>query len=112
MTPPPVAPLSAPKPDNLGKDLEVCRLGQDCPFEGAVRRLEREQHDRIDSEAGLAVRIDEMIGKVTGLCRELEELTRRVRELEFHIRKARLVDLAIMSIGAGLGGFLAKMLMQ
>lgn len=97
---------------DIGQKLETCQLGGDCPFEPALRQLSEEQHDRIKSEGALATQIDAVLGTAKRACLDLEELSRRVREIEFQMRMRRLVDLAIMSIGASLGGFLAKLFLQ
>ena len=108
----PPRPVVVSNPQELGRKLEACELGSDCPFEGAVRRLEKEQHDRIASESTLAVQIDVLAAKIEKLVTTTETQTLRIQHLEFYLRIRRLVDLAVLGIGAGLGGFLAKLLVQ
>lgn len=106
--------------DELGKRVESCRLGNsDCPFESALQQLQREQHERIQSESELAVTIDdvrnkaeELFSKFQKYCEQFDELGRKVadykHDLQAHIDRHRGIDLAIISIGAAIGGFVAK----
>lgn len=102
--------------DELGKRLEQCNLGGDCPFEGALRRLQDEQHQRIQSEAALAAALDAVADKAQKLYLEFEGVQRKLRDFvhdfERHIRQHRYFDLAVISIGAAIGGFLAKLIVQ
>jgi hypothetical protein len=108
----PAAKPAAATADSLGRKLEACQLGNDCPFEPAVRLLEQERHVRIQEESALTIQIDEVLKQVKKVINAVDELGRRVGDVEHHIRKSRLVDLAIMGIGAGLGGLLAKFFTQ
>lgn len=102
--------------DELGKKLEQCNLGTDCPFEPALRRLQDEQHQRIRSEAALATALDAVANKAQEVFLELEKVQRQLRDFthdfERHIKQHRLFDLAVVSIGATIGGFLAKLLVH
>jgi hypothetical protein len=113
--------------DELGKTLDSCKLGTDCPFEDALRRLQDEQSARIQSEAALAVSLDTVADKAQKVFFELETMQRELdnfkhefqrklgdftREFDRHIKQGRYVELAIISFGAALGGFIAKLIVQ
>lgn len=100
--------------DELGKKLADCNLGADCPFEPALRRLQDEQHQRIRSEAALATALDGVADKAQQVSLALEEVQRKLRDFthdfERHIKEHRYLELAFISVGAALGGFLAKLI--
>lgn len=101
---------------NLGKELQRCNLGDDCPFEGALARLEQEQHERIKMESQLAISIDTVSDKAQKASLQLEKFERQLRdfthEFELHLKKHRYFDLAVITIGATIGGFLAKLVVH
>jgi hypothetical protein len=100
--------------NELGQKLQSCNLGTDCPFEPALRRLQDEQHQRIKSESALATSLDKVSDRAQAVSLELEAVSRKLRdfthEFERHIRQHRYFDLAVISIGAAIGGFLAKII--
>lgn len=102
--------------NEIGKAFEECNLGTDCPFEKALRRLEDEQHQRIRSEAALATALDGVANKAQQVYLDLEKVQRALRDFthdfQRHLRQHRYLDLAVISIGAAIGGFLAKIIVQ
>ena len=102
--------------DELGRKLEACKLGPDCPFEPALKRLQLEQHERINSEAALASALDAVANKAQAVYLQLEAFERKWRDLshdfERHIKQHRYLELAVISVGAALGGFLGKLIVH
>lgn len=102
--------------DPLGKAFNECDLGRDCPFEKALRQLQDEQHQRIRSEAALATALDGVANKAQQVYLDLEKVQRALRDFthdfQRHLRQHRYLDLAVISIGAAIGGFLAKIIVQ
>jgi hypothetical protein len=101
---------------DIGEQVEKCNLGDECPFERALEQLKDEQHDRIKAEATLAVSVDDIITKVRNLQLEIEKFERLLRDFrhdfERHLRTHRYIDLAIISIGGAIGGFIAKLVVH
>lgn len=102
--------------NEIGRKIETCNLGSDCPFEPALKRLQLEQHERIRSEAALATSLDAVADKAQKVYLQLEAFERKWRDLthdfERHIKQHRYVELAIISIGAAFGGFIAKLIVN
>lgn len=100
----------------IGKAFDACELGRDCPFEKALHQLEDEQHQRIRSEAALATALDGVANKAQQVYLDLEKVQRALRdfthEFEKHLRQHRYLDLAVISAGAAIGGFIAKLIVQ
>lgn len=98
--------------DKLGKRISKCELGDACPFEGALQRLEEEQHERIGAESALALQIERVAKNAQIANLEIEKFGRALRDLthdlEKHIRSHRYLDLAVITIAATIGGFLAN----
>jgi hypothetical protein len=98
--------------EEIGRRLVRCALGDDCPFEPALARLQKEQHERIQSESALAVSIDEVSKKAQKLFEQFDEYCRKLEDyrhdLQAHIDRHRKFDVAIIAIGATVGGFAAR----
>ena len=97
---------------DLGKALEPCALGADCPFEPSMRQLELERHNRQEVDAEICVRDDKLSDELLGAIKLVREfqITFAALEKDFrsHLRSHRWIEVVVMGLAAGAGGFLTR----
>jgi len=120
--------------DELGEELERCKLGDDCPYAGSMRWLFDERLQREQVEGELAATVDrlgdhvqrvslalealkgslyELENMVKGKTAELERtLSLRVIEvdaaLKAHTRSHRWIELLVMGLAMGFGSAVTR----
>lgn len=100
--------------DELGRSLNPCRLGDDCPYAGSMRWLREERVKREQTEAAIVVRVDILSDKLGKAILLVEKFERMLLDLQFefnkHKKTHRLFELAVLALAAAFGGFLARWL--
>jgi hypothetical protein len=100
--------------DELGRSLNLCKLGDDCPYAGSMRWLFDERLKREQTEGQIVSRVDILADKLQGAILLVEKFERTLldlrADLDRHIRTHRLFELAVLALAAAFGGFLAKWL--
>lgn len=103
-------------PQELGLSIEVCKLGDDCPYAGSMRHLFDERLRREQMEGQLAARIDVLADKLQSAILMVEQFRRQLLDLDFelkrHIKTHRLFELAVLALAAAAGGFLSRWLVH
>lgn len=98
--------------DGLGKGLDLCKLGDDCPYAGSMRWLFDERLKREQTEGQIVSRVDILADKLQGAILLVEKFERTLldlrADLDRHIKTHRLFELAVLALAAGAGGFFAR----
>jgi len=98
--------------DDLGRSLQPCKLGDDCPYAGSMRWLFDERLKREQTEQIIVTRVDTLADKLQSAILLVEKFERTLLDLEFelrrHIKTHRLFELAVLALAAGAGGFFAR----
>ena len=92
---------------------ERCRLGEDCPFEDSMRELRKERRHREETDAEICVRVDRLsdeLVKAITLVRTFETTFSAFdAKFQAHLKSHRWIEVVIMGLAAGLGGFLSRL---
>lgn len=100
--------------DREPESSERCRLGSDCPYEGSMRELRNERRKREETDAEICVRVDRLsdeLVKAITLVRTFETTFIAFdTKFQAHLKSHRWIEVVIMGIAAGLGGFLSRLL--
>lgn len=98
--------------DDIGRSLQPCKLGDDCPYAGSMRWLFDERLKREQTEGQIVTRVDVLADKLQSAILMVEKFQRTLLDLEFelhrHIKTHRLFELAVLALAAGAGGFFAR----
>jgi hypothetical protein len=98
--------------DDLGRALNPCKLGDDCPYAGSMRWLFDERLKREQTEGQIVSRVDILADKLQGAILLVEKFERTLldlrADLDRHIKTHRLFELAVLALAAAFGGFLAR----
>ncbi len=91
-----------------------CKLGTDCPFEDSMRQLRIERRHREETDAEICVRVDRLsdeLVKAIGLVHTFESTFKAFdAKFQAHLKSHRWIEVVVMGLSAGLGGFLARLL--
>lgn len=91
-----------------------CALGTDCPFEDSMRQLRIERRHREETDAEICVRVDRLsdeLVKAITLVRTFEQAFSAFdAKFQAHLKSHRWIEVVVMGLSAGLGGFLARFL--
>lgn len=81
---------------DLGRSLEPCGMGDDCPYAGSMRWLHDERLKREQVEGELAATVDRLADEVQKANLQVQSLKGSVAELEGSIRnKVKELDLEL-----------------
>jgi len=98
--------------DDLGRSLNPCKLGDDCPYSGSMRWLFDERLKREQTEGQIVSCVDILADKLQGAILLVEKFERTLldlrADLDRHIKTHRLFELAVLALAAAFGGFLAR----
>lgn len=126
----------ATRRENVGTPLDVCKLGDDCPYAGSMRWLSDERLKREQVEGELAATVDRLVDEVQkvtlllqatkGQIHELDTLVKaKVAELgttvtlqiieldaalKSHVRSHRWVELLVMGLAMGAASAITRWL--
>lgn len=100
--------------DTAPESSERCRLGDDCPFEGASRQLAAERRAREETDEVICVRVDKLSDELLKAIKLVQgfEATFLTFDAKFqaHLKSHRWIEVVVMGLAAGLGGFLSRLL--
>jgi hypothetical protein len=100
--------------DREPESAERCRLGSDCPFEDSMHQLRIERRNREETDAEICVRLDRLSDELLKAIKMVQafEATFQAFDTKFqaHLKSHRWIEVVIMGLAAGLGGFLSRLL--